>query len=293
MDKAHTHDSSSAWWFYGISAAALLLAIALEAKAARETWEYKEAIKSVCDAVIIASLLAVTVDRFVKERLIREFSSDAAKYLMGYRLPTAVQDKIRELMSTTIVRRDYNANYTLVGDNGRQKLTVELNFYVENYSNEPQTYQQLLGLAVYQAPTVSLMACHTTDDAARYEFKDVEGTVKGASIRFECNPITIRPITSGMTYRMQTRYELYPPFPSETITFHRTTCNAEILAEGAGFAFALHSITLASKTKKAGNWEFNRAFLPGEHIRFEWESPKPGPSPPHSQRRSAPDVLGY
>ena len=49
---------------------------------------------SLGDALIIASVLAFTVDFYLKERVLREVSSDVSKYLVGYRLPEEVQNRI-------------------------------------------------------------------------------------------------------------------------------------------------------------------------------------------------------
>jgi len=44
---------------------------------------------SLADALVIAAVLAFTVDVYLKDRVLREVSSDVSKYLVGYRLPVA------------------------------------------------------------------------------------------------------------------------------------------------------------------------------------------------------------
>jgi hypothetical protein len=50
----------------------------------------REFIAAIGHALVIAGVLAATVDRFVKERFLREVSWDVAKYLIGYNLPPEV-----------------------------------------------------------------------------------------------------------------------------------------------------------------------------------------------------------
>src|ERR1700758_3064511 len=58
-------------------------------------------------AFIIGAILAGTVDHYLKERVLREVTSDVAKYLVGYRLPEEVQGRIGELMHMRWIRRRF------------------------------------------------------------------------------------------------------------------------------------------------------------------------------------------
>ena len=65
------------------------------------------------DALIIAGVLGLTVDGYVKAHLLEEASQDIAKYLVGYQLPGQIQDTIKELMCTKLVNRDLHLHYRL------------------------------------------------------------------------------------------------------------------------------------------------------------------------------------
>ena len=72
-----------------------------------EGWVIRRIIAgSVGDALLVAALLAVTVDRYIKSDLIREASKDVHKYLVGYHLPEELKERIQEMMCEPIIRRD-------------------------------------------------------------------------------------------------------------------------------------------------------------------------------------------
>ena len=55
---------------------------------------------SLADALVIAAILDFTVDVYLKDRVLREVSSDVFRYLVGYRLPEEMQDRITSLLQT-------------------------------------------------------------------------------------------------------------------------------------------------------------------------------------------------
>jgi hypothetical protein len=49
--------------------------------------------EALADALIIAGLLAVTVDLYLKTRLLKEVAGDVSKFFVGYSLPAEVRDQ--------------------------------------------------------------------------------------------------------------------------------------------------------------------------------------------------------
>jgi len=69
-------------------------------------WPVPELAVSVAHALVIAGILALTVDGYLKARLLKEVMQDTAKYLIGYELPAEIQDRIHEIMGTALVRHN-------------------------------------------------------------------------------------------------------------------------------------------------------------------------------------------
>src|SRR5712692_9384217 len=88
----------------GLGSAALWWSIHLEAPV-------KDLVRSAGDALIVAGLVAMTVEWFLKARFIHALTYDAAHYLIGYGLPTELQGRIRGVMSTNLIFRDYHQTY--------------------------------------------------------------------------------------------------------------------------------------------------------------------------------------
>ena len=60
---------------------------------------------SIGHAFLVAAVLAATVDLYLKERLYREVSHDVFQFMIGWELPIAVKDRIRELVTTSSLLR--------------------------------------------------------------------------------------------------------------------------------------------------------------------------------------------
>src|SRR6266478_887173 len=88
----------------------------------------QELAKGLGEALFIAGFLAMTVDQYVKKKMVREASFDVSKYLIGYELPPEAQDRIMELMGCKIIRENYVAHYhaTNVEMSGKIRLEVTI-----------------------------------------------------------------------------------------------------------------------------------------------------------------------
>src|SRR5690349_1760992 len=64
---------------------------------------------SIGESLMVASILAVTVDLYIKKGLVRTVTKNLFQYLVGYKLPEPIQNRLRDLMGTSIIRRNYQA----------------------------------------------------------------------------------------------------------------------------------------------------------------------------------------
>lgn len=76
---------------------------------------------SASEAVIIASILTITVDPFLKRRLIKEASRDIFYHLLGFELPTEVRETLGEFISKT---KDYRKDVRIDVNLTRNSLGV-------------------------------------------------------------------------------------------------------------------------------------------------------------------------
>ena len=75
------------------------------------------------EGLIVAGVLAVTVDSYLKRHLTRAVIRDVSPYLMGASLPEVLRNEIHALCATEVIRRD-----------------LELDFIFRELPNEPNAY---------------------------------------------------------------------------------------------------------------------------------------------------------
>jgi len=152
---------------------------------------------------MIAGLLALTVDRFVKERLLQEITRDVSKYLIGYQLPDKIQDKIHELMATSIIRTRFEQRYRLVPlENGMMRVEAEMSYDLENFSSSEQRYTPHLWFRKHENATVIDFGCHSNDSGSHFHQtrQDIAMNEGEDVVRYGNKVIVVQPRGSGITY---------------------------------------------------------------------------------------------
>lgn len=231
---------------------------------------------SLGDAMMIAAMLGLTVDYFLKERVLREISGDVSKYLIGYRLPSEVQDRIRWLLQTEWIRRNFHIRCRLVEiDPSRVSLEITISEEIQNITSEPSTYQDFLEFERHDPTHVLELRCDSDDQRARYRWA-------GADVQPKEKPddpgvmlvlgkkVKIPPVHEaiGRTYNFAVRYTVeYPSQYSESINFSHPTINVILEADCPD----TYQFTASGADIQAHNrWEYKRLFLPGESVTFRW-----------------------
>jgi hypothetical protein len=235
--------------------------------------------RSLGHALVIAAILMVTVDRFVKERLLKEVSWDVTKYLVGYNLPGEIQDRIRQLMASKLIRRDCEFRFRVVPETqsgpGRMiRLEVEFSFELENITNADIPYEQQVAFEKWENSTITEIRCDSDDEKAVYCLKRSSLGQESANEPgvFEAHGQRIKVqahnVERKIRYRVGGRFsKVLPENSSDVIDFASPTINVTIMAQWPeGIEFFSPPTDRASP----GRWEYRQLFLPGEHIRVRW-----------------------
>lgn len=236
------------------------------------------------DALIIAAILSITVDVYLKERVLKEVSSDVSKYLIGYRLPEAVQDRIRALLQTRWIRRNCSVRLRLseiAAKPGHVKIEMVVSKDLENITTEEAGFQDTYTYEKHMPEKILEMRCDSPDISAQYQIDGAghakEKTDEPGVMQALGRVVKIPPVHEalGRYYRFTTRYEAeYPENYSDILSFDLPTIGVIVEAEcPPGYRV---SATPADVTTP-NRWEYRKLFLPGEHIRFRWESNVPKP----------------
>ncbi len=107
--------------------------------------DYKDGLGALCDALVIAAILKLTVDPILKRELAKDAAKDVFLYAFGYSLPGQLRSFVNDLvLETKIVRRQCNLHWQISpkdGDPKRVEVVLDASFYVTNYSGSGLPYQ--------------------------------------------------------------------------------------------------------------------------------------------------------
>jgi hypothetical protein len=233
---------------------------------------------SLADALIIASILAFTVDLYLKERVLREVSSDVSKYLVGYRLPEEIQNRIRSLLQTRWIRRNCRIRLRLTEspDNaGQVRVEIVVSREVENITTEEDSFQDKFSYERHLPQNLTEMRCDSADPKAQYQIRgaglareknDEPGVMEAAGSVVKIPPVHEM---AGRYYQFTVRYTAdYPENYSDIYTFELPTIGVIFEAEcPREFRVTVPPADISTPNR----WEYRKLFLPGEHIRYRWE----------------------
>ena len=233
------------------------------------------------EALIIASVLAVTVELYTRTRMLKEVVLDVFQYIVGHPLPDQLKDRIRKLVRTDLIRRDMRIRYDFVLDGDRVTVTVSTEFKLVNFSSSGVDYQQRFEGEAHDSPRILLMRCVSSERAASYDFSNVPivpnhdypgeviATGKKIKIRPNLNCPDISYVVAGKSQFT------FPSDYSDVFSFIFPTVGTTVVEVGDLPPNLEVSISDSRADEVARyRWEFRDAFVPSEHFRIRWRRKK-------------------
>lgn len=108
------------------------------------------------EGLVVAGVLAVTVDWYLKEHLTTAVIRNVSPYLMGADLPEVLKDEIHALCVTEVIRRDLELDFIfteLPGEPDFVVVTTKVQYRFDNLSDEPQRVELVCSVTKpYRAP---------------------------------------------------------------------------------------------------------------------------------------------
>jgi hypothetical protein len=243
-------------------------------------WPLRETMVFVAHALVVASVLALSVDVYLKARLLKEVMRHTARYLIGYELPAEIQDRIHEIMGTALVRHRYEQRCRLTRlETGQVKVDVDVTWDMLNYSGTPCGYAPPLHFHKYENPEFAEICCETMDSQAAFALsgEGLRRHIQDAEdfITVKVKKISIQPRSAGIKYRIRVRYSVAPDVPLYFTAMAMPTIGVLVRVE-APEALKPRIVAMAKETLHQGNcWEWRQLFMPGEHFTLRWEQLPP------------------
>ncbi|HEY0794377.1 MAG TPA: hypothetical protein VGD64_01220 [Acidisarcina sp.] len=106
---------------------------------------FKDGLGAMCDALVIAAILKLTVDPVLKRELAKDAAKDVFLYAFGYSLPPKLREFVNDLvLETKIVRRQCHLKWHIApksGDPTRVEVYLDASFFIMNFSGSDLPYQ--------------------------------------------------------------------------------------------------------------------------------------------------------
>jgi hypothetical protein len=239
--------------------------------------------EAIGDALIIAGVLGLTVDGYVKSHLLEEASRDILKYMFGYHLNEELKGTMMNLMFTERVSRDLHLHYKLALQKDRpDKLSVELTltYRVENLTYIKYPYSQYFYQDAQFLPRFLELRCDSSDNDANYNLgeeellEQVKKQKEAFVIKVEGPAVSIPP----RNYEGQSKHQftikcasVYPQDDSDVFVFDYPTVGVVITAEYPDDL----EFEGPGKPAAPNRWEYPRVFLGGEQVTVYWRKKPP------------------
>lgn len=230
---------------------------------------------SLGDALVIAAILSLTVDQYVKWRVLREVTSDVSKYLIGYRLPEQLQDRIRSIMQTKWILRNFQVRIRIARQ-GTTKLEADVTISesVQNITSETQEYDDYISFSKLEINRVTELRCDGGSRESNYHFSDtqIQRIEESGQFRHVAQKVRIPPIADAdRDFQFSKRYLAPHTYASrEVLTFREATIGADIQITDCPNDLRFYLVPSPDQ-ETHHRWTYNRLFLPGEQIVIQWE----------------------
>jgi hypothetical protein len=217
------------------------------------------------EALLIAGILAATVDQFVKFRLIREVISNVWQYLANHRVPVELSDYLHETLQETIVRRNLAIKYKLSREPSKQmRADIEISYQIENYGNREKVLELRISEEEHKKPVFEEISCISSDPQAiipagkPLKITSPDSGVKKAEVEGH-ESIVVQPLHAGLFYNVKFKYSLQGirDSDSDTLSFNGPTVD---LTVEAAVPPDISFITPKTNLAAGGTWIYKRVF---------------------------------
>jgi hypothetical protein len=218
-------------------------------------------------ALLIAGVLALAVDPFVKHRAHREATRDIFHHMLGFSLPEVIRERLQNTVEQTkLYRQNLIEHIIITEEDDSLVFDTEVAFEVVNPTQHDLAYVPQMEFEKSEQPIIKSVTCFGDPNCG----KDARIVPTQTGMGFEYMGTAVK-IPSGSRREFKYEYSLryptalgfyYPHFKYPTIGLALTIkapANIRVTATPANF-------------EADGEWRYpNRLFMPGEQFGIVWE----------------------
>ena len=223
-----------------------------------------EQLRSISDALLVAGILTLLVDPFIKGRLYKEVSAGTFQYLLGFAQPPEIQDAMRKLaFETKVYARDLRMNCTVAREDERSvRLHTLSSVRIENPTAQNADYEPFLAFEEAERPSVDHITIVSKDETRRFP-----GNVKPEIGKPEVLVQRTDRIILGPNESITVEYRYSVVLPEAFFHIHyfgTRTIGVTLFVEAPGFAVG------TDLDKKQP-----QLYMIGDHITIRWKPSSP------------------
>lgn len=229
-------------------------------------------------ALIIAGLLASTVDFYVKKHLVHAIQKDTAHYLIGFNMPATMQIKIGDLIRTPFIRRNMVVRIELkpssIAPNQRFNVHYDISYDVVNVSNQSVKFQPYIESEEHNKPDDIQIQCTSSQRFTKTTTLPPDhGVVRAQNSPEKIPPDGVRGFQ--ISYSNQNPIEYSDPilfaYPTEGLKIS-ISCPADIetTASECPFPPTIMQDAMSERTKSVWAYGDTKVFLTGEAVIIRW-----------------------
>lgn len=241
-------------------------------------------IESIGEALMIAAALAITVDKYLKRRLMKDLLKSALPFLIGHDLPGEAQERIREILTkSTLIRRECLLDYKIeVPPDDPEKVRVELTatLLLDNVTSEDLTYQfrTCTSCCSCESAQVLRVWCRSRHADSAYEYPPPKLVPEGPDLEGNLwvtgKQLTIPPknMEKDIRFEIGAKYETISKDQSDTEDYHfsHATLGVRVRVEYCEDAFTVYPVPKPSAVLGKSEWAYDRFFVPNEQVAIRW-----------------------
>lgn len=242
------------------------------------TWAVNPYLHALAEPAFVAGIVTITVDPFLKRRLLRETSKDIFSHMIGFGLPQEIQHRIKEIaLGTNLYRKNMEMSYTFERREHDMYIECDYQFDVINPSNQSMPYSQRMEFEKLEHATLLSVSCSLLGDDYGKDARLHQRT-SDELFTWEGPAVNIPPASSGIATRFRGQFSIVrPPSDFHFQHFAHPTIGLTLRIVKRPDNLRV-SGTPADPPIREKEWIYQRLYMPGQHIQMRWEeTPIPPP----------------
>jgi hypothetical protein len=236
------------------------------------------------DALIIAGVLALTVDRYVKLRLREEIARDVFYAALGIYLPTEMKDEILAIGECKLVRKNMVVTCTLTCKEGYVVCETTSEYQLENLTSRRQPFDHRVWVArpipSLPSPDTPIPQVKAVVASGGYDHKLTKTDLAEEQFRWTWQapaPVIVprkstadfsATTTQFLSFENEDKYEVLVPTIGITV-------NVSAPPELVPYVAFEHRSASEFCRLSPGSWRLDAAFLPNSFFRVGWKRKSP------------------